>query len=123
MPVTARLSQKFYETFGDEIANELVEWFNAVDLTYRTDLRELADLQYARFDARLELRFGMLEARFEHLAKAVDSKVDQTTFDERIERLKAELRQDTANLRADLLKWMFLFWLGSVTAVFVARVI
>ena len=28
MPVTARLSRKFYETFGDEIANELVEWFN-----------------------------------------------------------------------------------------------
>ena len=28
MPVTARLSRKFYETFGDQIANELVEWFN-----------------------------------------------------------------------------------------------
>ncbi len=29
MPVTAKLSRKFYETFGDEIADELVEWFNA----------------------------------------------------------------------------------------------
>ena len=34
MPVTAKLWGKFYERFGDEIANELVEWFNAVDSTY-----------------------------------------------------------------------------------------
>jgi hypothetical protein len=28
MPVTAKLSRKFYETFGDDVVNELVEWFN-----------------------------------------------------------------------------------------------
>ena len=28
MPLTAKLSRKFYETFGDDIANELVDWFN-----------------------------------------------------------------------------------------------
>ena len=26
MPITAKLSRKFYETFGDELTNELVEW-------------------------------------------------------------------------------------------------
>lgn len=26
MPVTARLSRKFYERFGDDLTNELVEW-------------------------------------------------------------------------------------------------
>jgi len=26
MPVTAKLSRKFYETFGDDLANEIVEW-------------------------------------------------------------------------------------------------
>ncbi len=31
MPVTARLSRKFYEKLGDDLANELVEWFNMVD--------------------------------------------------------------------------------------------
>ena len=48
MPVTAKLSQKFYEKFGDEITNELVEWFNAVDATYRADLRELNELNFSR---------------------------------------------------------------------------
>jgi hypothetical protein len=27
MPVTARLSLKFYERFGEDIANELVDWW------------------------------------------------------------------------------------------------
>jgi hypothetical protein len=40
MPVAAKLSQ-VYETFGDDVVNELVEWLNHVDATYRLELREL----------------------------------------------------------------------------------
>ena len=66
MPVTARLSGKFYERFGDEIANELVEWFNAVDTTSQTQLKEVNDLNWARMQARLDAfdaRMGGIEAR------------------------------------------------------------
>jgi hypothetical protein len=35
-------------------SHELVDWFNTVDLTHRADLRELNELYYARFDAKLE---------------------------------------------------------------------
>lgn len=94
MPVTARLSRKFYETVGEEIANELVEWFNAVDLTYRADLRELNELNFARFDAKLEQRIAQSEARMERRLGELDV---------RLERIKAEL-----------IRWMFLFWVGSV---------
>lgn len=72
VPVTAKLSKRFYDVLGEDVANELVEWFNAVDLTYRTDLRELNELNFARFDAKLEQRL--------------------------------------AELRIDLLRWMFGFW-------------
>ena len=65
MPVTARLSSRFYERFGDETTNELVNWFNAVDATYRSDLRELNELNFARFDAKLEQRLAQFEAKFE----------------------------------------------------------
>jgi hypothetical protein len=58
MPVIAKLSRSFYDKFGDEIANELVEWFNAVDATYRADLRELNELNFQRFDAKLEQRIA-----------------------------------------------------------------
>ena len=63
MPVTAVLSQKFYEKFGEDVTNELVNWFNAVDATYRADLRELNELNFARFDARLGQRLAELESR------------------------------------------------------------
>ncbi len=78
MPVTAKLSRQFYDKFGDEIANELVEWFNLVDAQYKAELKDLADVYYGRF--------------------------------------RAELRSETANLRADMLKWMFAFWIGNVAA-------
>lgn len=54
MPVTARLSKLFYERLGEEVTNELVDWFNSVDATYRADLRELNELNFARFDVKLE---------------------------------------------------------------------
>lgn len=41
MPVTARLSFKFYERFGEDVANELVDWMNQVDATYRTELTSI----------------------------------------------------------------------------------
>ena len=47
MPVTARLSKRFYEVLGEDVANELVDWFNAVELQteFRTGLHGLrADL-------------------------------------------------------------------------------
>ncbi len=72
MPVTARLSKRFYEVLGEDVANELVEWFNAVDATYRAELREANESNFARFDAKLGQRI--------------------------------------AELKSELLKWMFLFW-------------
>ena len=65
MPVTAKLSRKFYEKFGDDIANELVEWFNSVDATYRSDLRELNELNFARFRSETEAGFARADAKLE----------------------------------------------------------
>ena len=62
MPVTARLSKRLYDTLGEEIASELVDWFNAVDATYQADLRELNELNFARFEAKLGERLAQLES-------------------------------------------------------------
>lgn len=90
MPVTARLSRRFYEKFGDEIVNELVEWLNLVDSTYRSELREQNEMNFARFEAKLEQRF-------------------------------AEQTANLAQLKAELIKWMFLFWAGTGLAGLLLR--
>ena len=87
MPVTAKLSRKFYERLGDDVANELVEWFNQVDAAYRSEFRDLFEVHFARFDAKLE---------------------------QRIAEVKGELESKFAGLEARLVKWMFLFWVGTL---------
>jgi hypothetical protein len=95
MPVTAKLSRNFYEKLGDDVATELVEWFNAVDATYRTDLRELNELNFARFDAKVGQRFA--EFRFD--------------MDRRFAEIRAEFRIDLANTKAELMRWMLGLWI------------
>ena len=119
MPVTARLSKRFYDTFGDEIANDLVEWFNQVDATYRSELREQNDLNWGRVEARIgqaetrfEARLGQVEAQFEARLDQFESRMHQEMTG-----LRSDLEVGQERLRADLLKWMFLFWTGSALTV------
>ena len=81
MPVTAALSKKFYEKFGEDLTNELVNWFNAVDATYKADIKQLNELNFQRFEATL--------------------------------------KQGLAELKTDILKWMFGFWASAVLALVV----
>jgi hypothetical protein len=41
--------------------HELVNWFNQADAIYRGDLRELNELNFARFDAKREQRVTQLD--------------------------------------------------------------
>ena len=97
MPVTAKLSRKFYEKLGDDVANELVEWFNLVDATYRSDLRELNELNFARFDAKLEQRFAQLDAKLEQRLTQLDAKLEQ-----RVSELRAEIQVRVAEAKNEL---------------------
>ena len=58
---------------------ELVTWLNEMDTTYRTGLREMNELNFARFDGKVEQRL--------------------------------------AETKAELIKWMFVFWVGTVTTL------
>ena len=56
MPVTAKLSENFYSRLGHDVAEELVDWFNSVDETYRSEFRELFAAHFRAFDTKLEQR-------------------------------------------------------------------
>lgn len=75
MPVTAKLSKAFYDRLGDDVANELVDWFNMVDATYRSDLREINELNFARFDAKVEQRFAEFGVKIEQRLASVGSEL------------------------------------------------
>jgi hypothetical protein len=101
VPVTAKLSRKFYDTLGDDVANELVEWFNQVDLTYRTELRELNEQHFARFDAKLEQRLAQLRAE-------LSARIDR--LDARMDSVVADLHAVLERRLGEQTRWLFLMW-------------
>ena len=104
MPVTAKLSKLFYDRLGEEIATELVNWFNDVDATYRADWRELNELNFARFDAKLEQRAAALDAKIDRRAAELDAKIELRTGELRadIGRLEARVEQRLAEFRTEV---------------------
>jgi len=114
VPVTAKLSRKFYERFGDDIANELVDWFNMVDATYRSELRELNELNYARFDAKLEQRIAELRAEFN--SRIAELRADMhagfAKLDAKFENRFLGMDTKLAQLETRLSKRMFGFWIA-----------
>ena len=123
MPVTARLSKLFYHRLGEAVTNELVDWLNQVDATYKSDLREMNDLNFARFDAKLEQRLAELRARFDakleqRIAELrAEMQIGFATLDAKIEKVEA---RSTARLEAALreqTRFFFLAWAAQVAAI------
>lgn len=134
MPVTAKLSRNFYERLGDDIANELVDWFNAVDDTYRMQLRELNELNWNRFQAAMDARFAEFEVKMDRRFAEVDLKMEQRfaevdlkmeqrfaevdlKMEQRFSAMQAQLAQFEVRVErrlGDQTKWLIGVWLGTV---------
>jgi hypothetical protein len=91
-----------------------VEWFNQVDLTYRTELRELNDLNFARFDARLEQRVAGLEARIDVKITELESRIDVkiAQLESRIDVKMAQLEAKLERRLGEQSRWLFAAWLS-----------
>jgi hypothetical protein len=94
VPVTAKLSKNFYDRLGEDIVNELVGLLNLIDASYKSELREINEINFARFEAKLEQRIETLRSE-----------------------LKAEIHTGTASLKVVLeqrlgeqTRWMFVAW-------------
>jgi hypothetical protein len=124
MPIVAKLSRKLYDTLGSEAAEAMVDWMQQVE-TQRSELRELSDLSFARIDARfgealsqIDLRFAQIDLRF---AEA------RAQTDVRFAEIRDEMHTGFAMLEAKLdrrfaevIKWSFVFWVGSTVTLVTA---
>ena len=71
-----------------------MNWFNSVDATYRADLRELNELNFGRFDAKLEQRLAELKAE-----------------------LQTQIVQGLAGVETRLVRWLFTFWVPTAVGI------
>lgn len=117
MAITDKLSRSLHHTLGEEAADEMVDWMNRID-AQRAELRDLNELNFSRIDAR----FAQIDARFNE----IDARFNE--FDARLGKMDADLRREMqagfARLElkieqraADMMKWSFVFWVGSVLTI------
>ena len=145
IPITSKLSRRLYETLGDEAADEMVGWMHGVD-AQRAELRELNELNFARIDERfkrvdirfdaVDTRFDALESRLASVERRLDARMDGIearmgkiearldTFEARLTALAIQMEKGFAGLEAkidqrtaDIMKWSFVFWVGSVLTI------
>ena len=138
MPVTARLLQRLHQMLGDDATNDLLAWWEEAATVNRVAVREVADLYYARFGDLLEKGLAELGRELEDKIAGLRTELHgeigelrtelrgeigelRTELHGEIGKLRTELhgeigklRTDLAAQRADLIKWMFLFWAGTV---------
>jgi len=97
VPITARLSKRFYDQFGEETANELVDWMNKVDAVQKSEFRDLLAAHTERIDAR----FAAMDAKFAAMEARMDAK---------LEHFRMEMKAEFAAVRAEQVRWLFLAW-------------
>jgi hypothetical protein len=116
MPVTTRLVQRLNDVLGEEATDDLFAWWQETARVNRAEIREVADLYFARFEARLEKGLAEVRAEMASLKSEMNSGMAARLAEVRSEMATqgADLRSEMAAQRADLVKWMFIFWAGTV---------
>lgn len=75
-----------------------------MDTTYRADLRELNELNFARFDAKLEQRLA------QHKGEVVAG----------LEKLGGDTTAAIAQAQSATVRWMFTFWVPTAVGIVAA---
>ncbi|MGH7607713.1 MAG: LA_3696 family protein [Gemmatimonadales bacterium] len=110
MPLTIKLSRRFYDALGEDVANEFVDALNNVDAAYRSELRDTVDQRFSQFETRIEAK---LDQRLTSLRADLDIK-----WTERWTALDAKLDRGMEKLKSELLRWMFGFWVTTLGVLF-----
>ncbi|RME44497.1 MAG: hypothetical protein D6791_13035 [Chloroflexi bacterium] len=126
MPVI-HIPRTLRERLGEQGADELANLLNRATEDASRDTLVLAEEKYER---RLSQEMAMMnqnvtETRAElnqHIAE-VKTELDQritevkTELDQRITEVEARLQTQLAETKADLIRWMFIFWVGQLATI------
>ena len=78
-----------------------MSYLNQIDSSYRSELRELNELNFARFDVKLEQRVAQLDAK----------------LGQRIAELRTDVHTGLATLETRLIRRMVVLWAGSTLTI------
>ena len=119
MPITAKLSNKFYEKLGDDVANELVEWLNLVDTSYRQEFKDLFEANFRRLESEMAALRARLESEMAGLREHVEARMTgfEVALAARLAGLEDRLDARLEKQKSAILTWTLVFWLGTMGTV------
>ena len=103
MSFPAHLSKNLRRKLGDDTGGDLVTWLE--------EMRSEHDQSLAAMRAEHEQRLSRIEAMEARLIQRMDDRFAKV--DERL----AGLQVAIADSKAELMKWMLVFWVGAVGAI------
>ncbi len=114
------------EKLGDEGVEALITLLNEAAHHERNNLLGILEERFERRvteeGARLDKRIAEEVARLEVLLAETERRLDRRITEE-VARLEVKLSTQMAGMRADLIRWMFIFWggqLGTLLAILFA---
>jgi hypothetical protein len=110
MAASQRLTRALHQQLGDELSRELLTWMGQMDSS-RSELAELHG-EFLKFVIQTNRRFDTLESRMESRFERMDAK-----FDAKFEAFEYKLASLLDKRSAELIKWAFVFWCGTVFAM------
>ncbi|MBF0458800.1 MAG: DUF1640 domain-containing protein [Nitrospirae bacterium] len=117
------------ERLGDEASEDFALLINDIDIGARKDAIAIAEERFERrlveesSKLRLEIRteIGKVNERITLEIGKVNERItlEIGKVNERITEESGKLRNDIANFKSEIIKWMFLFWVGQIAAMVV----
>ncbi len=120
------LPESLRAKLGDDGARDLAELFNVAGRNQRQRTVEVLGEHFERrlteVKVELERRITEVKAELERQIAAVKVELERritevkAELEARMVQLEARIEQRLAETRADIIKWMFVFWIGQVAA-------
>ncbi len=101
MPVVA-VGRPLREKLGDDGVDSLVQLINQSQGEHKNDILKMVE---EKFERRLSEEIGRVEKNL--LVKIAETKTELMT-------IILELKAEQAKSKAELIKWMFIFWVGQL---------
>jgi len=104
------------DRLGDEAADSFVMLLKEIESEGRKDALIIAE---EKFEKRLSAEIGALKVTIAEVESKLDNRITEEVakLDNRITEETSMLRVELANVKADLLKWMFIFWVGQISII------
>ena len=104
------------EKLGDDGVDGLIQVINEANGENKKSVIELVEDKFEKrvteVESRINERITEVESRLNERITEVESRLN-----EKITQVENRLKVEIANVRADLLRWMFIFWAGQIGVI------